>query len=225
MATSSSKRDSSSSSSRWHNFSTRISMYLASASLEWLLILFLFISAIFSYVITKFASYCKLKAPCLFCSRIDHVLGFCETCILFANANPESSKLLVEDKCQKIEISVVCPSPSEATPFNVVPTLSSKIGVPVEVSKENDDFRTDEEGLMSKQGPTVDSEENINSGNKLIASEGGLESTRVSSDIGQQNLNSLDLGDAYKLPVGNRGRQLSGMLAEYWLGKESSRVN
>ncbi|CAI8615582.1 unnamed protein product [Vicia faba] len=394
MATSSSKRDSSSSSSsRWHNFSTRISTSLASALLEWLLILFLFTSAVFSYVITKFASYCKLKAPCLFCSRIDHVLGVCETCILSAaNANPESSKLLVEDesgsvftserghcsccserfvmncyesrtrsrvvdfdvvddvevekisaksvgdcadplsrvgytelkissdtesqyevalldnegvsvpvhgrddteedvrvpceyvelcsvddsnedltsgklgtsasvfepllsesrmqvenihvdgiktaaaaaesgngltelKWQKIERSAVCPSPSEATPFNDVPTLSSKIGVPVEVSKENDDFRNDEEGLTSKQGPTVDSEENINSGNKLIASEGGLESTLVSSDIGQQNLNSLDLGDAYKLAVGNRGRQLSGMLAEHWLWKDSSRVN
>ncbi|KAL5061146.1 hypothetical protein RYX36_032750 [Vicia faba] len=416
MATSSSKRDSSSSSSRWHSFSTRISTSLASALLEWLLILFLFTSAVFSFVITKFASYCKLKPPCLFCSRIDHVLGkekngyyfdlicgyhkseisslvycckhdklvniegVCETCILSAaNANPESSKLLVEDesgsvftserghcsccserfvmncyesrtrsrvvdfdvvddvevekisaksvgdcadplsrvgytelkissdtesqyevalldnegvrvpcqyvelcsvddlnedltsgklgtsasvfepllsesrmqvenihvdgiktvaaaavesgngltelKWQKIERSAVCPSPSEATPFNDVPTLSSKIGVPVEVSKENDDFRNDEEGLTSKQGPTVDSEENINSGNKLIASEGGLESTLVSSDIGQQNLNSLDLGDAYKLAVGNRGRQLSGMLAEHWLWKDSSRVN
>ncbi|KAL5063516.1 hypothetical protein RYX36_025253 [Vicia faba] len=261
MDTSSSNRDSSSSSSRWHNFSTRISMSLASNSLEWLLILFLFISAVFSYFITKFASYCKLKASCLFCSRIDHVLGkekngyyldlicsyhkyeisslvtcckhdklmniqgFCETCILSANANPESSKLLMEDKWQKIERSAVCPSPSETTPFNVVPTLSSKIRVPVEVSKENDDFRTDEEGLMSKQGLTMDSEENINSGNKIITSEGGLESTRVSSDIGQQNLNSLDLGDAYKLAVGNRGRQLSGMLAEHWLRKESSRVN
>ncbi|CAI8619797.1 unnamed protein product [Vicia faba] len=437
MDTSSSKRDSSSSSSRWHDFSTRISTSLASASLEWLLILFLFISVVFSYVITKFTSYCKLKAPCLFCSRIDHVLGkekngyyldlicsyhkseiyslvycckhdllvniqgFCETCILSANANPESSKLLVEDEygslfdqdhplllstserghcsccserfvmncyesrtrsrvvdfdvvvdveiekisaksvgdhadplsrvgytelkissdtesqyevalsvnkrvsvpvhgrdhtekdvrvlCQyvelcsvgdsnedltsgklgtlasvfkpllsesrmqvenihvdgfktvaavvesgngltelkwkKIEISVVCPSPSEATPFNDVPTLSSKIRVLVEVSKENDDFRTDEEGLTSKKGPIVDSEENINSGNKLIASEVGIESTLVSSDIGQQNLNSLDLRDAYKLVVGNRGRQLSGMLAEHWLGKDSSRVN
>jgi hypothetical protein len=35
----------------------------------------------------------------------------------------------------------------------------------------------------------------------------------------------LDLGDAYKLAVSNRGRQLSGRLAEHWLGKDSSRVN
>ena len=66
---------SSSSSSRWQNFSTRITTSLASALLEWLLISFLFVSAIFSYVITKFANYCKLKTPCLFCSRLDHVLG------------------------------------------------------------------------------------------------------------------------------------------------------
>ncbi|CAI8618358.1 unnamed protein product [Vicia faba] len=142
-----------------------------------------------------------------------------------AAAAVESGNGLTELKWQKIERSAVCPSPSEATPFNDVPTLSSKIGVPVEVSKENDDFRNDEEGLTSEQGPTVDSEEHINSGNKLIASEGGLESSLVSSDIGQQNLNSLDLGDAYKLAVGNRGRQLSGMLAEHWLWKDSSRVN
>jgi hypothetical protein len=64
-----------SSSSRWHNFSTRVTTSLASALLEWLLILFLFTSAIFSYVITKFARYCNLKSPCLFCSRLDHVLG------------------------------------------------------------------------------------------------------------------------------------------------------
>ncbi|CAL5194602.1 unnamed protein product [Lathyrus oleraceus] len=477
MATSSSKRDSSSSSSRWHKFSTRISTSLASALLEWLLILFLFITAVFSYVITKFASYCKLKTPCLFCSRIDHVIGkekrgyyldlicsyhkseisslvyccehdnlvniqgVCETCILSTatvdKLNAESSKLLVgksveeesgsmfdrdplldtserriagqcsccseqfvlncydknfvftkstarsravdfdvlddvenslyekisakpfvsvrdarvrndhadrlsrvgytelkissdteseyevplsdddgvsepvlrrddaeddvrvpltddteedirvpyeyvelpsvddsnedlisgklgtsasvfepllsepgmqvenidigdiktvaaavesgngltELKWEKIERSAVCPSPSEATPFNDVPILSSKIGGPVEVSKENYGFRTDEEGLTSDRGPTMDSEENINSGNKLKASEEGSEPTLVSSDIGQQNPNLLDLGDAYKLAVGNRGRQLSGMLAEHWLGKDSVRVN
>ncbi|KAL5052599.1 hypothetical protein RYX36_033281 [Vicia faba] len=324
MATSSSKRDSSSSSSRWHNFSTRISTSLASASLEWLLILFLFINVVLSYVITKFSSYCKLKAPCLFCSRIDHVLGkekngyyldlicsyhkseisslvycckhdklvniqvnegvsvpvhgrddtekdvrvmcqYMELCSAgdsnedltsgklgtlasvfesllsesrmqvenihvdgiktVAAAVVESGNGLTELKWHNIERSVVCPSSSEATPFNNVPTLSSKIRVHVEVSKENDDFRIGEEGLMSKQGPTVDSEENINSGNKLITSKGGLESTLVSSDIGQQNLNSLDLGYAYKLAIGNRGRQLSGMLAEHWLEKDSSRVN
>ncbi|KAF4348848.1 hypothetical protein F8388_026198 [Cannabis sativa] len=48
---------------------------LVSAFLEWLLIIFLFIDAVFSYVITKFACGCKLQTPCLICSRLDHVLG------------------------------------------------------------------------------------------------------------------------------------------------------
>ncbi|CAJ2631465.1 unnamed protein product [Trifolium pratense] len=461
MATSSS-----SSSSRWHNFSTRVTTSLASALLEWLLILFLLISAIFSYVITKFARYCNLKSPCLFCSRLDHVLGkqkrgyyfdlicsfhkseisslvfcckhdklvnihgVCETCILSSaiidKSNAVTSRLLVgkseedeeekeesgsvfdhdpllgeriiaghcsccsekfrlngydqnlvfaksirsravdfdvldvvgndfyeksekpfvsvrdaqvrndcadplsrvgytevnitsdtesefevplsdddgisipicgkddieedirvsceymelrsvdsnedltsgkpgtsasvlepllsepgeqvenRDICgtktaaaatvesgnglseldwQQIERTDVCPSPSEPISFNDVPTLSNKTGVPVEVSKENYDFRSDEEGLTSERRPTVDCEENIKSGNKPITSEAGSEPTLISSDIGQQNPNLLDLGDAYKLAVSNRGRQLSGMLAEHWIGKDSSRVN
>ena len=48
---------------------------LASAVLEWLLIFLLFANAIFSYLITKFARYCKLQTPCLLCSRLDHVFG------------------------------------------------------------------------------------------------------------------------------------------------------
>ncbi|KAK7258680.1 hypothetical protein RIF29_24262 [Crotalaria pallida] len=55
--------------------SKSITTSLASALLEWLLMFFLFIDAVFSYVITKFAGYCKLQTPCLFCSRLDHVLG------------------------------------------------------------------------------------------------------------------------------------------------------
>nr|XP_017187236.2 myosin-binding protein 1 isoform X3 [Malus domestica] len=48
---------------------------LVHALFEWLLISMLFVYAIFSYVITKFAYYCGLQAPCLLCSRIDDVLG------------------------------------------------------------------------------------------------------------------------------------------------------
>lgn len=58
-----------------HNFLLRFTMALASAVLEWLLICMLFIDAIFSYLVTKFARYCKLQVPCLLCSRLDHVLG------------------------------------------------------------------------------------------------------------------------------------------------------
>uniref|UniRef100_A0A5B7CC12 GTD-binding domain-containing protein n=1 Tax=Davidia involucrata TaxID=16924 RepID=A0A5B7CC12_DAVIN len=48
---------------------------LVSAVLEWLLIFMLFVDAIFSYLVTKFARSCKLQIPCLLCSRLDHVLG------------------------------------------------------------------------------------------------------------------------------------------------------
>ncbi|GAB2287437.1 hypothetical protein Dimus_021814 [Dionaea muscipula] len=46
---------------------------LASAFLEWLLMLLLFIDAIFAYLITQFARYCELPVPCLLCSRLDHI--------------------------------------------------------------------------------------------------------------------------------------------------------
>ncbi|XP_010528817.1 PREDICTED: myosin-binding protein 1-like [Tarenaya hassleriana] len=48
---------------------------LAKAFSEWLLIFMLFVNAIFSYLITKFADYSELQQPCLLCSRLDHILG------------------------------------------------------------------------------------------------------------------------------------------------------
>ncbi|KAI3984808.1 hypothetical protein MKX01_039425 [Papaver californicum] len=48
---------------------------LASAFHEWLLIFFMFVNAVFSYLVTKFARSNKLKTPCLLCSRLDHVIG------------------------------------------------------------------------------------------------------------------------------------------------------
>lgn len=80
-------------------------------------------------------------------------------------------------------------------------------------------------GLTSEQRPTMDGEEIVKSGSKLTTSEAGLEPTPVSSDIAPQNPVFLDLGDAYKLAVSNRGRQLSGMLAKVWTGKDSTRVS
>lgn len=48
---------------------------LSSAVSEWFLILLLYLNGLFSYLVTKFADYCKLQTPCLFCSRLDHILG------------------------------------------------------------------------------------------------------------------------------------------------------
>ncbi|KAM0930006.1 hypothetical protein ACQ4PT_001236 [Festuca glaucescens] len=58
----------------------RLPVALSSALLEWILMLLLFIDAVYSYLITRFARLCKLPAPCPFCSRLDHVLGNEEPC-------------------------------------------------------------------------------------------------------------------------------------------------
>ncbi|XP_062080676.1 myosin-binding protein 1-like [Humulus lupulus] len=48
---------------------------LTSAACEWFLIFLLLIDAVLSYLLTKFADYCKLQTPCILCSRLDHVIG------------------------------------------------------------------------------------------------------------------------------------------------------
>lgn len=55
--------------------SCRFSSVLCSAVLEWLLMLLLFLDALYSYLVMKFARLCKLQTPCLLCSRLDHILG------------------------------------------------------------------------------------------------------------------------------------------------------
>ncbi|QCE06343.1 probable myosin-binding protein 4 [Vigna unguiculata] len=49
--------------------------HLTSAACEWFLIFLLLLDALLSYMLTKFASYCRLQLPCLLCSRLDHILG------------------------------------------------------------------------------------------------------------------------------------------------------
>ncbi|KAK8942295.1 hypothetical protein KSP40_PGU018767 [Platanthera guangdongensis] len=51
----------------------RMTFLLIYTALEWILIIFLFLNAILSYAIEKFASFFGLKPPCIFCSRIDHL--------------------------------------------------------------------------------------------------------------------------------------------------------
>ncbi|XP_072951173.1 myosin-binding protein 1-like [Typha angustifolia] len=58
-----------------HRNSHRFSAALSSAVLEWVLMLLLFLDALFSYFVTRFARACKLQVPCLLCSRLDHILG------------------------------------------------------------------------------------------------------------------------------------------------------
>ncbi|KAM3332906.1 hypothetical protein ACQJBY_028179 [Aegilops geniculata] len=58
----------------------RLPVALSSTLLEWILMLLLFIDAVYSFLITRFARLCKLPVPCPFCSRLDHVLGNEEPC-------------------------------------------------------------------------------------------------------------------------------------------------
>ncbi|ONK67377.1 uncharacterized protein A4U43_C06F19540 [Asparagus officinalis] len=55
--------------------SCRLPSVLQSAVCEWLLMSLLFLHASFSFLVTRFARLCKLQAPCLLCSRLDHVFG------------------------------------------------------------------------------------------------------------------------------------------------------
>ncbi|GLT42354.1 hypothetical protein SLA2020_163570 [Shorea laevis] len=48
---------------------------LTNTACELFLIFLLLVDGVFSYLLTKFARYCKLQIPCIFCSRLDHVLG------------------------------------------------------------------------------------------------------------------------------------------------------
>ncbi|CAN1176666.1 Myosin-binding protein 1 [Linum perenne] len=92
---------------------------------------------------------------------------------------------------------------------------SEEVETPVEGLKENSDTRKEDiwepSAIDTEQGPeTTDT---------------FSESNHVSSENSSHWHNLLDLGDAYKLAVGNKGRHLSGLLSEQWLGKDSSRLS
>ncbi|KAG2708380.1 hypothetical protein I3760_05G190200 [Carya illinoinensis] len=57
-----------------HRNTNRITIVLIYAILEWILIVLLLLNSLFSYLILKFADYFGLKRPCLWCSRLDHIL-------------------------------------------------------------------------------------------------------------------------------------------------------
>lgn len=59
---------------RLHRNTHKIIVTLVFAILEWVLIILLLLNSLFSYLITKFSNYFGLKPPCLWCSRVDHIL-------------------------------------------------------------------------------------------------------------------------------------------------------
>ncbi|CAJ1935407.1 unnamed protein product [Sphenostylis stenocarpa] len=57
-----------------HRNTNKITLVLVYAILEWILIILLLLNSLFSYLIIKFADYFGLKRPCIWCSRIDHII-------------------------------------------------------------------------------------------------------------------------------------------------------
>ncbi|KAG5040798.1 hypothetical protein JHK82_012913 [Glycine max] len=76
----------------------KITLVLVYAILEWILIILLLLNSLFSYLIIKFADYFGLKRPCIWCTRIDHILepgkykSSCKDLVCEAHAS-EISKL------------------------------------------------------------------------------------------------------------------------------------
>ncbi|XP_052205852.1 myosin-binding protein 2 [Diospyros lotus] len=56
-----------------HRNTNKMTLILIYAVLEWVLIILLLLNSLFTYLIIKFADYFGLKAPCLWCSRVDHI--------------------------------------------------------------------------------------------------------------------------------------------------------
>ncbi|XP_050380612.1 myosin-binding protein 1-like isoform X2 [Argentina anserina] len=108
-------------------------------------------------------------------------------------------------------------------PVLEVASVSSKaMDAPIEASKRSLDATGTREIV---QADMVESGELHKEGVwPLKTSEAGLDTHPVSSNTDQQVVNVLDLGDAYTIVVGSKGKQLSGVLAEQWIGKDSSRV-
>lgn len=86
---------------------------LSSAFLEWMLLFLLFVNALFSYLTTKFAHYCRLQTPCLLCSRLDHILGkarlgFYWDMICSHHKLEISSLVLCHAHCKLVDVHGIC---------------------------------------------------------------------------------------------------------------------
>jgi hypothetical protein len=95
----------------------------------------------------------------------------------------------------------------------------------IEQSMNDKSPRVSVNGDESKTSVTECGKINDATTTPIMSSEIGLETKSVSSDTAQLLPNLLDFGDAYKIAVGSKGRQSSGVLAEQWVGKDNSRVS
>ncbi|KAJ9180068.1 hypothetical protein P3X46_008358 [Hevea brasiliensis] len=151
----------------------------------------------------------------------------------------EKSKLISADDVRQSSEGKEIPAQISAncklvSLVDVLP-LSSAVETPVQGLKENCITRAEEiwqkamtdcEEICETRTAVTDCEEICKARTRsAIMTETAAETNSVSGDSGLQGSNLLDLGDAYKLAVGSRGRQLSGALAEQWIGKDSSRFS
>ncbi|KAI9185258.1 hypothetical protein LWI28_005687 [Acer negundo] len=102
------------------------------------------------------------------------------------------------------------------------PLMSSAMESPVKAPKENCVTRS-----VELQETSVTGNEEICKAGSVpnTSNETALERNPILNDTGLQPSNLLDLSDAYKVAVSNRGRQLAGVLAEQWSIKDSSRLS
>ncbi|XP_015576557.1 myosin-binding protein 1 [Ricinus communis] len=140
----------------------------------------------------------------------------------------ELSKLIPVDDVDVLpssdskEIPALASAESKLVSLVDVLPSPSEVETPIQGLQESCNARTEEVW----QTAITDCEEISKTGtNSAAMNETALETNPVSGDNGLQAPNSLDLGDAYKLAVGNKGRQLSGALAEQWIAKDSSRLS
>uniref|UniRef100_A0A9I9CE82 GTD-binding domain-containing protein n=1 Tax=Cucumis melo TaxID=3656 RepID=A0A9I9CE82_CUCME len=66
--------------------------FVVCAVLEWVLIILLFIDGIVAFLANEFAKFFELRVPCLFCTRIDHVLVNKNTDFYYNNSICEGHK-------------------------------------------------------------------------------------------------------------------------------------
>ncbi|PPR97991.1 hypothetical protein GOBAR_AA22672 [Gossypium barbadense] len=128
----------------------------------------------------------------------------------FLSLSPIDNETLVEVPKESKNISVDNVSPSNVAASSV------------KESKENSVMETPEVEKISeakREGIHISAEQ------PLPIPESPVEENRVINGNSIQAINSLDLSDAYKLAVGSKGRQLSGLLVEQWIGRDSSRLS
>ncbi|KAK8712712.1 hypothetical protein V6N13_147941 [Hibiscus sabdariffa] len=139
---------------------------------------------------------------------------------------PRESKHITIDDETPVEV------PKESKHIAIDDVSPSNVASSVEESKESCKLNFVETHILGGIG-TVEVEKiseakceeiHIPTEQPVLVPESTLEENRVTSGSSIQALNSLDLTDAYKLAVGSKGRQLSGLLVEQWIGRDSSRL-